>query len=79
MTRLFNKSHINEGSLFVGSLEMIFSYYKETCEVLLDYPKIVGENIYIFLKSIGNILHANIDMCSIILINNFPGYGVKCI
>ena len=29
----------------VESLEMIFSQYKETCEVLLDYPKIGGENI----------------------------------
>ena len=27
-------------------LEMIFSQYKETCEVLLDYPKI-GENYII--------------------------------
>ena len=25
---------------FVESLEMIFSHYKETCELLLDYPKI---------------------------------------
>ena len=28
---------------FVESLEMIFSQYKETCGVLLDYPKIGGE------------------------------------
>ena len=27
---------------FVESLEMIFSQYTETCEVLLDYPKIGG-------------------------------------
>ena len=27
---------------FLESLEMIFSQYKETCEVLLDYPKIGG-------------------------------------
>ena len=26
--------------IFVESLEMIFSQYTETCEVLLDYPKI---------------------------------------
>ena len=26
----------------VESLEMIFSQYKETCEVILDYPKIGG-------------------------------------
>ena len=30
---------------FVESLEMIFLQYTETCEVLLDYPKIGGENI----------------------------------
>ena len=30
---------------FVESLEIIFSQYKETCEVLLDYPKIGGGNI----------------------------------
>ena len=30
---------------FVESLEMIFYQYKEICEVLLDYPKIGGENI----------------------------------
>ena len=30
---------------FVELLEMIFSQYKETCEVLLDYPKIGGDNI----------------------------------
>ena len=30
---------------FLESLEMIISQYKETCEVLLDYQKIGGENI----------------------------------
>ena len=30
--------------MFIESLEMILSQYKETCEVLLDYPKIVGES-----------------------------------
>ena len=30
---------------FIESLEMIFSQYKETCEVLLDSPKIGGEDI----------------------------------
>ena len=29
---------------FIDSLDMIFSQYRETCEVLLDYPKIgVGD------------------------------------
>ena len=27
---------------FIGSLDMIFSQYRETCEVLLDYPKMGG-------------------------------------
>ena len=31
--------------IFVEPLEMIFSQYKETCEVLLDYLKIGGGNI----------------------------------
>ena len=30
---------------FMDSLKMIFSQYKETCEVLLYYPKIEGEDI----------------------------------
>ena len=30
---------------FVESLEMIFSQYKETCEVLLNYSKIGGDDI----------------------------------
>ena len=48
---------------FIESLEMIFSQYKETCEVFLDYPKIGGENIKYFLgKAIKNILHTNINV-----------------
>ena len=35
---------------FVEPLEMIFSQYKETCEALLDYPKIGGDNIKEFSK-----------------------------
>ena len=34
----------------VESLEMIFSQYIETCEVLLDDPKIGGEHIKDFSK-----------------------------
>ena len=45
---------------FVESLEMIFSQYKETCEVLIDYFKIGGENIKeLSKKAIRNILNAN--------------------
>ena len=59
---------------------MIFSHYKKTCEVLLDYPKIGGENIKEFSKkAIGNLLHANIDVHSRRLIAEFPGDGIKCI
>ena len=66
--------------IFVESLEMIFSQYIETCEVLIDYPKIGGENIKEFLKNaIRNILHANIDVHSRKLISEFPGDGIKCI
>ena len=35
---------------FVESMEMIFSQYKETCEVLLYYPKIRGGDIKEFSK-----------------------------
>ena len=30
---------------FIESLEMIFSHYTETCEVLLDYPKIGRDGV----------------------------------
>ena len=66
---------------FVELLEMIFSHYKETCEVLLDYPKIGGDYIieYYAKKAIKNLLHANIDVHSRRLIAEFPRYGIKCI
>ena len=63
---------------FIQSLEMIFSQYKETCEVLLDYPKIGGGNIKAFPKnSIRNILHETIDLHSRRLISEFPGDGIN--
>ena len=44
---------------------MIFSYYRETYEVLIDYSTRGGEDIkYYVKKSIRNILHANIDVRS---------------
>ena len=59
---------------------MIFSQYTETCEVLLDYPKIGGDNIKDFAKNtIWNILHAGTDVQSRRLIAEFPGDGIKCI
>ena len=36
---------------FVESLDMIFSQYKETCEIIIDYPKIVGDGIEDYTKS----------------------------
>ena len=59
---------------FVELLEMIFSQYTETCEVLLDYPKIGGGDIVedYAKKAIRNLLHANIDVHSRILIAEFP-------
>ena len=66
---------------FVEWLDMIFSQYTETCEVLLDDPKIGGDDIIEdFAKNtIRNLLHANIDVHSRRLIAEFPRYGMKCI
>ena len=59
---------------------MIFSQYKETCEVLIEYPKIGGKGIKYFVKKdIRNLLIANIDFHSRRLIAEFPGDGVKFI
>ena len=45
---------------------MIILQYKETFEVLLDYPTIGGEDIKDYVKKeIINILHENIDVYSI--------------
>ena len=60
---------------------MIFSQYTETCEVLLDYPKIGGDDViedYV-KKDIRNLLHAKIDVHIRRLIAEFPKYGIKCI
>ena len=57
---------------------MILSQYKENCEVLLDYPKIGGENIKEFPKrAIRNILHTNIDVHIRRLIAEFPVDGIN--
>ena len=66
---------------FIDSLDIICSHYRETCKVLLDYPKKVGDDAIedYSKKAIRNLLHANIDVHSIILIAEFPKYGVKCI
>ena len=44
---------------------MIFSQYRETCEFLLDYPKIGGGGVKDYAKqAIINLLHANSDVHS---------------
>ena len=60
---------------------MIFSQYRETCEVLLDYPKTGGDDVIEFYakNSIRNLLHVNIDVHSRRFIAEFPKYGIKCI
>ena len=60
---------------------MIFSQYRETCEVLLDYAKIGGDDVIedYAKKAIRIILHTNIDVHSRILIAEFPKDGIKCI
>ena len=59
---------------------MVFSQYKETCEVLLHYPTIGGEYIkYYVEKAIMNLIHANIDVHIRRLIAEFPGNGVNFI
>ena len=59
---------------------MIFFQYRETCEVLLDDPKIGGDNVKYYVKhAIRNLLHANSDVHSRILIAEFPKDGIKCL
>ena len=59
---------------------MISYQYKETCEVLLYYPKIGEGGIKDFVKkAIRNLLHANTNFHSKRLISEFPGDGLKCI
>ena len=66
---------------FKDLLDMIFSKYRETFQVLLDYPKIGGGGVIesYAKKAIRNLLHANIDVHSRILIAELPKYGIKCI
>ena len=51
---------------FIDSLDMIFSQYRDACEVLLDYPKIGGDDAIedYAKKAIRKILHANLDVHS---------------
>ena len=64
---------------FIDSLNMVFSQYRETYEVLRDDPKLEGENIKEYAKmAIRNLLHANSCVNSSILIAEFPEDGIKC-
>ena len=50
------------------------------CEVLLNYPRIGGQDVEDYeKKDIRNILHTNIDVHSRGLIVKFPGDETKCI
>ena len=64
---------------FVELLEMIFSEYTETCEVIIYYPKIGMYGIEDYAKkSIRNIMHANIGIHSRRFISELPMDGIKC-
>ena len=60
--------------MFIDSLDMILSQYRKTCEVLLDYRKIGGDDVIedYAKKAIRNLLHANIYVHSRRLIAEFP-------
>ena len=66
---------------FIDSLDMIFSQYRETCEVLLGYPKIGRDDVIedYSKKAIRTLFHANINVQSSRFIAEFPKDGVKCI
>ena len=51
---------------FIDSLDMIFSEQRETCEVILDYPKIGGDDVIEdnAKNDIRKLFHANIDVPS---------------
>ena len=59
---------------------MVFSQYRETYEILRDYPKLEHENIKVYAKmAISNLIHANSCPHSRRLIADFPDDGIKCI
>ena len=64
---------------FIDSLDIIFSQYRKTCQVLLDDPKIGGDDVIedYAKNAIRNLLHANIDVHSRIFIAEFPKDGVN--
>ena len=65
---------------FIDSLNMVFSQYRETYEVLRDYPKLEGKNIKGYAKmAIRNLLYVNSCVHRRRLIAKFPDDGIKCI
>ena len=63
---------------FIDSLNMVFSQYRETYEVLRDYPKLQGVNIKEYAKTaIRSLLHANSCVHSRRLIAEFPEDGIN--
>ena len=65
---------------FIDSLNMALSQYRQTYEVLRDYPKLEGGNIKVYAKmAIRNLIHANSCPHSRRLIAEFPEDGIKCI
>ena len=66
--------------VFNDSLNIVFSQYRQTYEVLRYYPKLEGENIKVYPKmAIRNLIHANSCPHSRRLVAEFPEYGIKCI
>ena len=56
---------------------MIISHYKETFEVIIDYPTIGEEDIKYYVdKAIKNILHINIYVHIRRLISDPPPFSV---
>ena len=65
---------------FIDSFNMVFSQYRETYEVLRDYPKMEGGNVKDYAKmAIKNLLRANSFVHSRRLIAEFPEDGIKCL
>ena len=58
---------------------MIFSQYRETCEVLLYYPKIGGDDVIDDYEKRLSGTFFMLKLMYIALIAEFPKYGIKCI
>ena len=64
---------------FIDSLNLISPQYRDTYEVLREYPKMEGENVKDYAKiAIRKLLHANSCVHSRRLIAEFPEDRIKC-